>query len=129
MNWTEIVKEVIIYLIGFALTAIGGAVTYLINKHIKNEQAKDTVASFNDLVRISVLEVYQTYVQELKDRDIFDERAQKSALNAALRLIQENMPARVQTWLNENYADVEAFIKTNIEAQIGALKNSARKGG
>ena len=122
-------KEVIIYLIGFALTAIGGAVTYLINKHIKNEQAKDTVASFNDLVRISVLEVYQTYVQELKDRDIFDERAQKSALNAALRLIQENMPARVQTWLNENYADVEAFIKTNIEAQIGALKNSARKGG
>ena len=129
MNGTEIVKEVIIYLIGFALTAIGGAVTYLINKHIKNEQAKDTVASFNDLVRISVLEVYQTYVQELKDRDIFDERAQKSALNAALRLIQENMPARVQTWLNENYADVEAFIKTNIEAQIGALKNSARKGG
>ena len=127
--WENILTQVILYVLGFALTAIFSAITYLINKHIKNEQAKDAAASFSELVRVSVLEVYQTCVEELKDRDIFDHEAQKAALNAAQKLIRENMPARVERWLCANYGDVEGFITTNIEAQIGALKNSGRKGG
>lgn len=127
--WSEIIKEVILYVLGFVLTATFSAITVLINKHIKNEQAKDAASSFNELVRVSVLEVYQTCVEELKGKNIFDATAQKTALNAAIKLVRENMPARVERWLCENYEDADAYIITNIEATIGALKNSGRNGG
>ena len=67
--------------------------------------------------------------EELKDKDLFTVDAQKMALAACLDLVKSNMPDRVRKWLTSNVSHVDEYIKDEIEAQIGALKNSGKKGG
>ena len=122
MDWNSILTEILLAIIG----VVGTFFTYLINRYIKNEELKGIINSLNDLVRNSVLEVYQTYVEELKDKNIFDEEAQKEALKRCLDLINRNIPDNVEKWLKWNYADAEKYLKSLIEAQIGLLKNGGK---
>lgn len=127
MDWAQIGTEIILSLVGVLFSALGVFVTYLINKYIKDQKTKDLINSLYDLVRNSVLEVYQTYVEELKDHDMFNVTAQKVALERCLALIKANMSIELKTWLEANYGDITAYLKSLIEAQIGALKNSGGK--
>lgn len=126
MNWNSILTELIIGLIGVIISGLGIYVTYLINKWIKDQELKDMMNSLIEIVKNAVLEVYQTYVEELKDKDIFDKEAQKIALERALKIIKENIPEKLETWLKTNFTNYQEYLKGLIEAQIGALKNSGR---
>lgn len=126
MNWSEILTQLLLGILGTVISAVGVYVTYLINKFIKNDKLKTIVASLNELVQKSVLEIYQVYVESLKKQGNFNETAQREALQACLDLIKKNMPKEVETWLKTNYTDVEAYLKSLIEAQIGLLKNQSK---
>lgn len=126
INFGTILTEVILWVLGIVLTTIGSLIAIWVERLVKNEQLKTTLASFHDLVKNSVLETYQVYVEELKDKDMFNAEAQKTALSACLHLIKANMPPRVEKWLKSNVDDVEGYLKNSIEAQIGALKNSGK---
>ena len=126
MNWGEILTQIILSIVGIILSSLGVYVTYFINKKIKNEELKRLINSLNELVQNAVLETYQTYVEELKNKNIFDAEAQKNAYNHALHLIKVNMPADVEKWLQANFTDVERYLKTLIEANIGLLKNKTK---
>ena len=127
MNWGEIGTKIIISLAGIIISAFGLFVTYLINKYIKNQELKDIISSLRQVVRDSVLEVYQTYVEELKGKDMFDQFAQEEALERCLSLIKTNMSSKALKWLEDNVGNINAYLKSLIEAQIGALKNSGGK--
>ena len=122
MNWEGILAEAIVSIMGIVFSALGGLVTYWISKKIKDEKLKGIAESLHDVVRQSVLDVYQTYVEGLKEKDIFDSRAQKIALERALSLIHENIPANVGEWLKSNHENIDGYLKTLIEAQIASLK-------
>ena len=126
MNWNEIFTQLILGIVGVLISGLGIYVTYLINKWVKDQELKDMMNSLNEIVKNAVIEVYQTYVQELKDKDIFDKEAQKIALEHALKIIKENIPEKVETWLKTNITNYQEYLKGLIEAQIGALKNSGR---
>lgn len=127
MNWSQIGTEIIISLAGVIISALGVFITYLINKYIKDQKTKDIINSLHQIVRDSVLYVYQTYVEELKNKDIFDKDAQKQALERCLQLIKVNMSQEIKTWLEANVGDITAYLKSLIESQIGLLKNSGGK--
>ena len=126
MDWNGIATEIILGVVGLVMSALGILITYLINKYIKNDELKGIVNSLNELVRNSVLEVYQTYVEALKKGGIFNETAQNEAQERCLALINRNMPEKVHAWLEANYGDIEAYLKSLIEAQIGLLKNQSK---
>ena len=126
MDWNGIATEIILGVVGLVMSALGILITYLINKYIKNDELKGIVNSLNELVKNSVLEIYQTYVEALKKGGIFDEKAQNEALERCLTLINKNMPEKVHAWLEANYGDIEAYLKSLIEAQIGLLKNQSK---
>lgn len=126
MDWNAIFSEIILAIVGIILTAIGGFVAAQIDKYVKNEQLKTTIASFHELVRDSVLETYQVYVEGLKANGMFTEKAQNTALSTCLEMIKANMPERVEKWLKSNVKGVDGYIISQIEAQIGALKNSGK---
>ena len=126
MDWNGIATEIILGVVGLVMSALGILITYLINKYIKNDELKGIVNSLNELVRNSVLEVYQTYVEALKKGGIFNETAQNEALERCLALINRNMPENVHAWLEANYCDIEAYLKSLIESQIGLLKNQSK---
>ena len=127
MDWNNIITEIILSFVGLLFSALGVWVTYLINKYIKDQKIKDILNSLHQLVKDSVLEVYQTFVEELKDKDMFDKNAQKLALERCLDLIKTNMSRDVKEWLEANVGDITAYLKSLIEAQIGLLKNSGGK--
>lgn len=126
MDWNYIGTQVIIGIMGVIFSALGLIVTYLIGKYVKDEELKTTLSALHDTVRNSVLEVYQTFVEELKDGGLFDEKAQKLALAKCISLIKENAAPRVQKYLVDNIPHVEQYLTDLIEAQIGALKNSGK---
>lgn len=126
MDWNGIATEIILGVVGLVMSALGILITYLINKYIKNDELKGIVNSLNELVRNSVLEIYQTYVEALKKGGIFNETAQKEAQERCLALINRNMPENVHAWLEANYCDIEAYLKSLIESQIGLLKNQSK---
>ena len=126
MDWNGIATEIILGVVGLVMSALGILITYLINKYIKNDELKGIINSLNELVRNSVLEVYQTYVEALKKGGIFNETAQNEALERCLVLINRNMPEKVHAWLEANYGDIEAYLKSLIESQIGLLKNQSK---
>lgn len=122
MNWGEIGTELILGIIGILIAGLGTITTYLINKYVKDAQLKKIVTSLNDLVQTSVKYVYQTYVEALKDKNMFDVEAQSKALEMCLEKINTNMPADVKKWLEENYSDVQEYLKTLIEAALATFK-------
>lgn len=126
MDWNSIATEIILSLVGLVISAASAFIAYFIKKHFEDEKVQTILSNFHDLVRKSVLETYQVYVEELKDKNMFDAEAQKTALSACLELIKGNMSRDVETWLKSNVSNVEAYLKDEIEAQIGALKNSGK---
>ena len=127
MNWNEIITQLIIGFVGILISSLSIFITHLINKWVKDQDLKNIIYSLNEVVRNAVLEVYQTYVEELKANQDFSFEAQKIALNRALELIKANLPEKVFEWLKTNFKDYEGYLKSLIEAQIGALKNSGGK--
>lgn len=127
MNWAEIGTQVILGIIGVLITSLGTLITVLINKYVKIDKLKNILASLNEVVQKAVSEVYQTYVEALKKDGMFDAEAQKEALNKALEIIKANASKDLMDWLNANYTDIDAYLKSQIEAVIGLLKNSGSK--
>lgn len=125
MDWAEIGTQVILGIIGVLITGLGTLVTLLINKYVKNDKLKGILSSLNEVVQKAVSEVYQTYVEALKKDGMFDEAAQKEALNKALEIIKTNASKDVMDWLKANYTDIDVYLKSQIEAMIGLLKNKA----
>lgn len=126
MDWGSIGTQIILGIVGILITGLGTVVTYLINKYVKNDKLNTILKSLSETITNSVLEVYQTYVQALKDGNMFDETAQKEALDKAIVIIKNNLPVDVMKWVKENYTDIDAYFKSQIEAVIGLLKNGSK---
>lgn len=122
MNWNEVGTQMILWVLGIIFSGLGAFVTYLINKYVKNNNAKNILNSLLTLVKNSVLEIQQTYVDTLKKQGSFDIKAQKIALEKCYDKVIANMPKEMENWLRNNYNDIETFIKGLIESQIGLLK-------
>ena len=122
MNWNEIGTQMIIGILGVVISALGIFVTYLINKWVKNDELKQIMTSLYQLVESAVLDIQQTYVDELKKMNAFDYEAQKMAIEKCLKTIKANMPLKVETWLKSNYMDIDNYLRTLIEAQVKSLK-------
>lgn len=126
MNWNEIGTQIILGIVGLVFSSLGIFVTYLINKYIKDKDLKELMESLHQLVRDCVLEVYQTYVEALKCKDIFNKEAQNIALEKCLELIRTNMSPKIKTWLETNIGDINKYLKGLIESQIALLKNGGK---
>ena len=127
MDWAEIGTQVILGIIGVLITGLGTLITYVINKYVKDAKLKNILSSLSEVAKNAASEVYQTYVEALKDKNMFTKEAQEEALNKALQIIKNNLPSEVMQWVTENYADIDAYFKSLIESAIGLLKNSGKK--
>lgn len=122
MDWNQIGTQIILGIVAFVISGLGALGTYLINKFVKNNNAKNILNSLLILVKNSVSEIKQTYVDDLKKQGSFDIAAQKIALKKCYDKVIANMPKEMENWLKNNYNDIETFIKGLIESQIGLLK-------
>lgn len=122
-TWTE----VIISVVSVVLTAVA---SWLISKLIKwidskveNTETKNLLTSIVTTVSDVVKEVYQTYVESLKDGNIFSAEDQKTALNMAVEKLKTTLSDKAQEYISDNFGDLETWLTTQIEATIYTLKN------
>ena len=126
MDWSNIATQIILGIVGALITGLGTVITLLINKYVKNKETAAMLSNISEIVMKCVQETYQTYVQELKDKDIFDAEAQKTALNNCISNIKSLLTTEMSDYLSKNYADVEKFLKTLVESAINTLKITAK---
>lgn len=102
----------------FAVTKL----TAFLNEKIKNQKFNNLVQAVFDIILKCVQEVNQTYVEELKNKNIFDKEAQKNALDMCLKKVKSQLSADTLKLLAEYFGDIDSYLTTVIESTVNTLK-------
>lgn len=121
------------------LGALGTIVTALVtwgierliawlNTKIKDNKALKFLTEAIGVVQSVVKATFQTYVEALKNKNVFDEDAQKEALNRAIAQTKATLSVETQKYITDNYGDLTEWIRLQIESTLYDLKNKAQEG-
>ena len=94
----------------------------LMNSKIKDTQVKRWATDLTSIIMNSVLTITQTYVDNLKKDNAFTKEAQKEAFNQCLTLVQNQLTPELRKYIEDNFGDIQVYLKTQIEAMIKSLK-------
>lgn len=97
--------------------------TTWINTKIEDKKAANYLSTIMDLVCSSVQEIYQVYVEGLKEKNNFSKEAQKAALEMCLKKIKSKMAPELIDYITKNFGDMDEYLKSLIESTIYSLKN------
>lgn len=95
----------------------------LINTKLKNTKYTKYLTDSVDIVSRAVKTTYQTYVEALKDKNMFTGDAQVEALTKAKDIAVSQLSAEMKTFIESNFGDVEKWLTSTIESVIYDLKN------
>ena len=123
MNFQEILFSAIGTILTGLLVWLVSIVINWINSKIKDKNAAKILTSITTLVTNVVQATYQSYVEALKGTDAWTKKAQEEALNKAFTTIKSQLNNEGIKFIEENYGNVEEYIKTLIESILYKLKN------
>ena len=111
------------------IIALGGAaIAYLrtkissINKNSSNELANHIRQEVESAVEDAVMAVNQTFVEELKKKNLFDKEAQEEAFDRALDGTLKALSQSTVEFINNTYGDITIWLKDKIEAAVNRNK-------
>lgn len=80
---------------------------------------------FEQLVKDAVSQVQQTYVENMKAEDLFDEKAQIEAFDMVKSTVLNMMNDRMMKIVMEAVGDFDEYLRNKIEAQVFAIKQNS----
>lgn len=129
MEWvlllTDIFEACIIPLLG-VLTAY--LVAFIRNKtkelavKADNDLAEKYITMLGETISACVIATNQTYVENLKKDQIFDEEAQKEAFQKTYDAVMAVLTEDAKEYLASIYGDLNTFITNKIEAEVNLSK-------
>lgn len=93
-----------------------------LNSKIKDAKVRQWATDLTNIIMSSVRTIAQTYVDSLKQKGAFTEEKQKEAFNKCLDLIKSQLTPELKKYIEDNFGDMEAYLKTQIEAMIKSMK-------
>ena len=123
MNWQTILLSVISIVLTALVSWGAERLIALINTKLANSKFAKYLTSAVDVVTRSVKATYQTYVESLKDKNMFTPEAQKEALLKAGEMALAQLTEDSKKWIETNFCDVKTWITNTIESVIYDLKN------
>ena len=123
MNFQEILFSAIGTILTGLLAWLVSIITNWINSKIKDKNAAKILTSVTALVTNVVQATYQSYVEALKGTDAWTKEAQEAALNKALTTIKSQLNSEGIKFIEENYGNVEEYLKTLVQYVLYKLKN------
>ncbi len=120
--WTIFWSAVGIILMGLA-TWVSSIITSWLSTKIKDKKFQTLATKLNDIVLRAVMTVTQTYVESMKKKNAFDEKAQKEALERCMAIIKTQLTQELRDYVEENYGDLQSYLLTLIESTILGLKH------
>ena len=112
MDW----QSIIIKIVSALLATLGAWVL---------ANVKSLIQGATNVVSNAVKATYQTYVESIKGTDAWTKDAQEEALKLAIAAARMQLSADVEKFINDNFGDVEMWIKSQIEATLYDLKNKS----
>lgn len=122
MDWTEILTEVIISVVGLVISGLGALAMYYIKTKVKDEKLQILLSGAHNVVANGVDFVYQTYVSNLKGTSLWDKEAMENAKAQATKYIENNLSAEMKQYLKSTEKDVVEWIAEQIEITISKDK-------
>lgn len=121
------ILDIILSAVSILVTGLTGfVVTFiitLIKTKIKDQKLAGYLSSITGIVSDSVMSVFQSFVQTLKENDSFDEKAQAEAKQRALSIINSQLTPDLKNFITANYGDINEWLSNKIEATLYSLKN------
>ena len=87
-----------------------------------NELAAKYIDMLTQTITDCVIATNQTYVEALKDKDAFTAEAQKEAFNKTYNAVLAILSDDAKEYLTNAFGDLEAYIKSKIEAEVNMNK-------
>ena len=122
MDFISITSKIFELLLFPVLTAVAAYIIKWVNLRADDLKTK-TESDFlqkqidraKEIIIQCVLVTNQTYVDALKDQDLFDENAQKEAFKKTYAAVTTLLTNEIKDALTKAYGDYEFFIKEQIE--------------
>lgn len=129
MTWTQMLVEIFevcviplfSLLTGYLIVFIKQRMDVLI-KNSNSELAKKYLEMLKETVTNCVLATNQTYVQALKDKDLFDKAAQKEAFSLTYNAVMNNLTEEAKEYLSHVTNDLPLLITELIESRVALTK-------
>lgn len=122
MEWQEILNETIISIIGLVISALGALLIKWVSSKIKNEKLNKLVNDAYTIVSNGVSYVYQTYVENRKGTDLWDQDAMNIAKQQAADYIKNHLTQDMIKCLKNSDIDIEQWVKEQIEIAVQKTK-------
>lgn len=129
MDWLELLQKIFDVCI---IPLLGVLTTYLvqwiklrssqIQKTIDNEMLKKYTSMLEDTISNCVIATNQTYVEALKEQNAFGSVEQKIAFEKTYVAVMEILTEEAKNYLQEAFGDLQAYITSQIEAQVNKNK-------
>ena len=120
------VLEIVLSAVSILITGLASwGVSVLINwmnSKIKDQDLARHLTAITQIVTDAVMNVFQTFVQTLKDNGGFDKKAQAEAKEKALNIIMNQLTPELSKYIETNYGDIKEWISNKIESVIYTLK-------
>ena len=124
MGWNEI----LMYIIETVLKLIVAvAIPYgfnILRKKLQNDTQIKYLGKFEKLVTDAVNQVQQTYVSNLKAKDMFDKEAQLEALAKVKAIVLNTMNDRMQEIVIDAVGDFDTYMRSLIESEVFKIKTN-----
>lgn len=123
MDWQALLLTIAGMIITAVISFAGERLIAWLNTKITNGKALTALTGAVGIITNSVKATYQTYVEALKGKNLFDGDAQKNALKMAKDNAISQLSAETKAFIEQTYGDVEKWVEGTIESVIYDLKN------
>lgn len=111
---------------GAVILAAAGVAANAIREYAEARTNNATLVEIADAVADAVEAKSQTYVDALKDADLFDEEAQAKALKEAVAACIATLSDRAKDYINKvSGGDMTGYLTTKVEAEVRRQKRIA----
>lgn len=95
-----------------------------ISTNVDNKLADKYINMLADTITKCVIATNQTYVDSLKDKEVFTVEAQKEAYKKTMDAVMAILSEEAKTYLTNTFGDLETYLQTQIEATVSANKKA-----
>lgn len=129
MDWIKVANEVCQTLLPLVLMALSVTLIGYINKKIEEGKKKSDsditekyLTMLQGTIEDAVLATTQTYVEALKNKNMFDEEAQKHAFKLTYDAIMRVLTDDAKKYIESAVGDLETYITNKIESTVNMSK-------
>ena len=127
MNIQTILLSALSIVVTALVTWLSERLISWINAKVKNTKYGQYLTDAVGVITRAVKTTYQTYVEALKNENMFTKDAQLEALNKAKDMALSQLSQETKDYIAKNFGDVETWIASTVESVIYDLKNKNKK--